>query len=142
MRRPSPAAAGWRRSATRPEHTSMTADVSRPGLPGDDRRGSGIGRAIRGRTLRAGQAGRMRILAIGGRALRVSVRDGSPGWPPLLLCNGIGAGLELLQPFVHELDRRRPVLPFDIPGAGGPPPPGLPYPPGPPPPPRARPLYH
>lgn len=76
---------------------------------------------------RAGQAGRMRILAIGGRALRVSVRDGSPGWPPLLLCNGIGASLELLQPFVDELDRRRPVIRFDMPGVGGSPAPVLPY---------------
>jgi hypothetical protein len=37
----------------------------------------------------------MRILAVGGRTLRVSVRDGAPGWPPLLLCNGIGGHLEL-----------------------------------------------
>jgi hypothetical protein len=35
----------------------------------------------------------MRILTVGGRALRVAVRDGTPGWPPLLLCNGIGACL-------------------------------------------------
>ncbi len=60
----------------------------------------------------------MRILA---------VRDGSPGWPPLLLCNGIGASLELLQPFVDELDRRRPVIRFDMPGVGGSPAPVLPY---------------
>jgi Poly-beta-hydroxybutyrate polymerase (PhaC) N-terminus len=43
---------------------------------------------------------RMRMLTIGGRALRVSVREGNPGWPPLLLCNGIGASLELFRPFV------------------------------------------
>jgi poly(3-hydroxyalkanoate) depolymerase len=69
----------------------------------------------------------MRILTIGGRAIRVSVRDGSAGWPPLLLCNGIGASLELLQPFVDELDRRRPVIRFDMPGVGGSPAPVLPY---------------
>jgi len=69
----------------------------------------------------------MRILTIGGRAMRVSVRDGSPGWPPLLLCNGIGASLELLQPFVDELDQRRPVVRFDMPGVGGSPAPVLPY---------------
>ena len=69
----------------------------------------------------------MRILTIGGRALRVSVRDGTAGWPPLLLCNGIGASLELLQPFVDELDQRRPVIRFDMPGVGGSPAPVLPY---------------
>ena len=36
---------------------------------------------------------RMRVLTIGGRAIRVAVRDGNPDRPPLLLCNGIGAGL-------------------------------------------------
>ncbi len=69
----------------------------------------------------------MRILTIGGRAMRVTVRDGSPGRAPLLLCNGIGASLELLQPFVDELDRRRPVIRFDMPGVGGSPAPVLPY---------------
>jgi poly(3-hydroxyalkanoate) depolymerase len=69
----------------------------------------------------------MRILTIGGRALRVSVRNGSSDRPPLLLCNGIGVSLELLQPFVDALDRRRPVIRFDMPGVGGSPPPVLPY---------------
>jgi poly(3-hydroxyalkanoate) depolymerase len=55
------------------------------------------------------------------------VRDGAPGWPPLLLCNGIGASLELLQPFVDALDQRRPVIRFDMPGVGGSPAPVLPY---------------
>src|ERR1700735_729839 len=70
---------------------------------------------------------RMRILRIGGRAMRVLVQDGTAGWPPLLLCNGIGASLELLQPFVDELDQRRPVIRFDMPGVGGSPAPVLPY---------------
>jgi poly(3-hydroxyalkanoate) depolymerase len=69
----------------------------------------------------------MRIVTVGGRALRVSVRDGSPGWPPLLLCNGIGVSLELFQPFVDALDRRRPVIRFDMPGVGGSPAPVVPY---------------
>ena len=59
--------------------------------------------------------------------LRVSVREGIPGWPPLLLCNGIGVSLELLQPFVDALDYRRPVIRFDLPGVGGSPAPVLPY---------------
>src|SRR5580704_7617641 len=75
----------------------------------------------------AGSAGRMRILTVGGRALRVAVRDGTPGWPPLLLCNGIGASLELFQPFVDALDPRRPVIRFDMPGVGGSPAPVVPY---------------
>ena len=70
---------------------------------------------------------RMRILAVGGRSLRVSVRPGTPGWPPLLLCNGIGASLELLQPVVDALDPRRPVIRFDMPGVGGSPAPVVPY---------------
>jgi poly(3-hydroxyalkanoate) depolymerase len=69
----------------------------------------------------------MRVLTVGGRALRVSVRDGAAGWTPLLLCNGIGASLELLQPFVDELDPRRPVIRFDMPGVGGSPAPVMPY---------------
>ena len=63
--------------------------------------------------------GQMRTLSVGGRVLRVAVRDGNPDWPPLLLCNGIGARLELLQPFVDALDRRRAVIRFDMPGVGG-----------------------
>jgi poly(3-hydroxyalkanoate) depolymerase len=69
----------------------------------------------------------MRILRIGGRALRVAVREGTSGRPPLLLCNGIGASLELLQPFVDALDPRRAVIRFDMPGIGGSPAPVLPY---------------
>jgi poly(3-hydroxyalkanoate) depolymerase len=70
---------------------------------------------------------RMRIVTVGGRNLRVSAREGTPGWPPLLLCNGIGASLELLQPFVDALDPRRPVIRFDMPGIGGSPAPVVPY---------------
>jgi poly(3-hydroxyalkanoate) depolymerase len=69
----------------------------------------------------------MRILRIGGRALRVAVREGTSDRPPLLLCNGIGASLELLQPFVDALDPRRGVIRFDMPGIGGSPAPVLPY---------------
>jgi poly(3-hydroxyalkanoate) depolymerase len=82
----------------------------------------------RSRWLRkAGPSERMRILAVGGRTLRVSVRDGTPGRPPLLLCNGIGASLELFQPFVDVLDPRRPIIRFDMPGVGGSPAPVMPY---------------
>ena len=78
-------------------------------------------------TADAARAERMRTMTIGGRAIRVSVRDGSPGRMPLLLCNGLGASLEVLQPFVDELDHRRPVIRFDMPGVGGSRTPVLPY---------------
>jgi poly(3-hydroxyalkanoate) depolymerase len=104
----------------------MTIDPPRPGPAGDDRAGSGPG-GVLGRLRRVGPAERMRILTIGGRALRVAVREGTPGTPPLLLCNGLGASLELLQPFVDALDPRRPVIRFDMPGIGGSPAPVIPY---------------
>jgi poly(3-hydroxyalkanoate) depolymerase len=103
----------------------MTIDPSRPGP--EDRQGSGLGRVIRSRLRRAGPAKRMRILRIGGRLIRVAVREGTAGWPPLLLCNGLGASLELLQPFVDALDPRRGVIRFDMPGIGGSPAPAVPY---------------
>ena len=102
----------------------MTIDPSRAGPAGEDRQGSGVGRVIRSRP---GPAERMRILRVGGRALRVAVREGASGRPPLLLCNGIGASLELLQPFVDALDPQRGVIRFDMPGIGGSPAPVLPY---------------
>ena len=105
----------------------MTIDMSRPGPAGKNRPVSGLARAVRNRLRRAGQAERMRILRAGGRALRVSVREGTSGWPPLLLCNGIGVSLELLQPFVDALDPRRTVIRFDMPGVGGSPAPVIPY---------------
>ena len=70
---------------------------------------------------------RLRMLTVRGRILRVAVRDGDPDVPPLLLCNGIGASLDLLQPFVDALDRRRGVIRFDMPGVGGSPAPVVPY---------------
>jgi poly(3-hydroxyalkanoate) depolymerase len=41
--------------------------------------------------------------------------------------NGIGASLEVLQPFVDALDARRTVIRFDVPGVGGSPRPVVPY---------------
>ncbi len=55
------------------------------------------------------------------------MREGNPDWPPLLLCNGIGASLELFQPFVDALDPQRGVIRFDMPGTGGSPAPVIPY---------------
>jgi len=70
---------------------------------------------------------RASTVRVAGRALWVHVRPGDPARPPLLLCNGIGAGLEILQPFVDALDPRRPVIRFDLPGIGGSPLPTVPY---------------
>ncbi len=107
----------------------MTIDTSRPGPAGEECPGPCLGRVKRSRLGRPGPAERMRILRVGGRALRVAVREVTPpgGPPPLLLCNGIGASLELFQPFVDELDPRRGVIRFDMPGIGGSPAPVLPY---------------
>jgi poly(3-hydroxyalkanoate) depolymerase len=70
----------------------------------------------------------VRTVTSAGRTLRVSVRPGTdPAVPPLLLMNGIGASLEVLQPFVDALDRRRSVIRFDVPGVGGSPRPVVPY---------------
>ncbi|RBY80348.1 poly(3-hydroxyalkanoate) depolymerase [Blastococcus sp. TF02-09] len=71
---------------------------------------------------------RVRSVTAFGRTLRTSVRPGTDaGVPPLLLMNGIGASLEVLQPFVDALDRRRTVIRFDVPGVGGSPLPVVPY---------------
>ncbi|TFV67205.1 UNVERIFIED_ORG: poly(3-hydroxyalkanoate) depolymerase [Bacillus sp. AZ43] len=70
----------------------------------------------------------VRSVTVGGRTLRVSVRTGTDdSVPPLLLMNGIGASLEVLQPFVDALHPRRTVVRFDVPGVGGSPRPVVPY---------------
>jgi poly(3-hydroxyalkanoate) depolymerase len=68
-----------------------------------------------------------RGIVVDGQQLRVDVRPGTGRQPPLLLINGIGASLELLQPFVDALDPALEVIRFDAPGVGGSPLPGLPY---------------
>lgn len=60
-----------------------------------------------------------------GRRLKVSVRPGEG--IPLVLCNGFGANLELLTPFVEALDPTIPVVRFDVPGIGGSELPWVPY---------------
>ncbi len=70
------------------------------------------------------------MLGVWGLQVRVSVRrprDELAGQPPLLLCNGVGASLETLQPLVDALDPGRGVVRFDVPGVGGSPAPPLPY---------------
>jgi poly(3-hydroxyalkanoate) depolymerase len=67
---------------------------------------------------------RTRVL---GHELRVAVRPGTAPGPPLVVCNGIGASFDLLQPFVDEVDPRIEVIRFDVPGVGGSPAPKVPY---------------
>lgn len=61
-----------------------------------------------------------------GQFLRVAVRQGSDASPPLLIFNGIGANLELVEPFVAALEDVSVII-FDIPGVGGSPAPVVPY---------------
>ena len=76
----------------------------------------------------------VRSVAVGRQMLRIDVRPARrvlrPGRKrdtPLLLINGIGASLELLQPLVDELDPALEVIRFDVPGVGGSPLPTVPY---------------
>lgn len=57
-------------------------------------------------------------VTVGRTELRVVVRPGTAGGPPLLLCNGIGAQQEVLKPFVDALDPRITAVRFDVPGVG------------------------
>ena len=70
-----------------------------------------------------------RYLAVGGQRIRVNIRHGHG--VPLVVCNGIGASLEVLEPFVAALDPDTTVIRFDVPGTGGSPtsvaPYGFPY---------------
>src|SRR5215471_7534099 len=68
----------------------------------------------------------VRMINVGGQALRVATKLGPKARPPLLLFNGIGANLELAQPFMCALKQTEAII-FDIPGVGGSPLPSLPY---------------
>ena len=70
---------------------------------------------------------RLRRVTVLGHEVRVSVRPGSGSGAPLVICNGLGASLDLLEPFVDAVDPRIEVVTFDVPGAGGSPTPRLPY---------------
>jgi poly(3-hydroxyalkanoate) depolymerase len=63
---------------------------------------------------------------VAGNVLRVGVRRGEKARPPLLLFNGIGANIELVEPFLDALDGPEAII-FDVPGVGGSPAPRLPY---------------
>ena len=65
-----------------------------------------------------------RMVRVLGQRIRVEVRPGKG--VPLVLCNGIGAGLEVLDPLVDRLPDL-PIVRFDVPGTGGSPNSPLPY---------------
>ena len=69
----------------------------------------------------------IRMIEVGDQWLRVAVRRGSHGGgTPLLIFNGIGANVELVEPFTAALAAIDTVV-FDVPGVGGSPAPKLPY---------------
>jgi poly(3-hydroxyalkanoate) depolymerase len=105
----------------------MTTDPAPAGGTADSGRAGRLRARADGRPRHSAGGGQMRMVTVGGRSLRVAVRGGIGGWSPLLLCNGIGASLELLQPFVDALDPRREIIRFDMPGIGGSPAPVVPY---------------
>jgi poly(3-hydroxyalkanoate) depolymerase len=70
----------------------------------------------------------MRTIRVLGQDLRVAIRPGiGDACPPLLLCCGIGASFEALQPFADALDPAIEVISFDVPGVGGSPVGPVPY---------------
>ena len=69
----------------------------------------------------------MRTVEVDGQVLRIAETKGAPGQPPLVMFNGIGANLEVFEPFLEALDPRIPTLRFDVPGTGGSPLPRWPY---------------
>lgn len=75
------------------------------------------------RVVPASTVGQERYLSAGGQRIRVNVRQGTG--VPLVLCNGIGASMEVLDPLVEQM--RTTVVRFDVPGTGGSPTSPLPY---------------
>ena len=66
-------------------------------------------------------------IIVDGQPLRIAIRSGDRTRTPLLLMNGIGINLEVLQPFVDALDPAIEVIRFDVPGTGSSPTPTIPY---------------
>jgi poly(3-hydroxyoctanoate) depolymerase len=60
-----------------------------------------------------------RVYVIEGHRIKVAIRrnDLNPD-PPLLICNGLGVGMEVLEPLLDALGDRA-VIRFDAPGIGG-----------------------
>ena len=112
---PHPACTSWTGSGPMPISFRGQAARSPRAAPSRRAASSGAGPPV------------MRSIVIDGQPLRVTVRPGTGAGVPLLLVNGIGASLELLQPFVDALDPAIDVIRFDVPGVGGSPLPARPY---------------
>jgi poly(3-hydroxyalkanoate) depolymerase len=72
----------------------------------------------------------IQTVVLGNQTIRVCIKTGKAGTIPLLCFNGIGAGLELLTPFVEALHESNPdleIITFDSIGVGGSSTPSLPY---------------
>jgi poly(3-hydroxyalkanoate) depolymerase len=63
------------------------------------------------------------MINVKGVALCVAIKQGDGNGPPLLLINGIGANLEVFDPFIEALDnvggQKIGTIRFDVPGIGG-----------------------
>jgi poly(3-hydroxyalkanoate) depolymerase len=68
----------------------------------------------------------IKVYDVDGQLLRVGVKHGSAAHPPLMMFNGIGANLELAEPFMAKLKETGGII-FDVPGVGGSPSPAFPY---------------
>jgi poly(3-hydroxyalkanoate) depolymerase len=82
--------------------------------------------STKGRYLQDTHAFAIRDIEIGAQSLRVGIKRGDPGSTPLVVFNGIGANLELLEGVARTL-RGVEVIAFDVPGVGGSPLPSKPY---------------
>lgn len=69
----------------------------------------------------------VRVLGLSVRVHITEARENAAAAPPLVLCNGIGASLEVLDSIVTAFDGSREVIRLDVPGAGSSPPPPYPY---------------
>jgi len=64
-----------------------------------------------------------KTINVNGRHVSAAIRRGDSSGPPLLLINGIGANLEVFDPFIDALEKggRKTIgtIRFDVPGVGG-----------------------
>jgi poly(3-hydroxyalkanoate) depolymerase len=82
-------------------------------------------RSLKAPMIPASPIGEQHYVAARGQRIRLNIRHGSG--VPLVLCNGIGASLEVLDPLVERLDPNLTVIRFDVPGTGGSPTSVVPY---------------
>jgi len=80
--------------------------------------------------MRKATATETKTINIKGTQLSVAIRPGDDSGPALLLINGLGANLELFDPFLDALDnaggQKIGTIRFDVPGVGGSPLPRFP----------------